>query len=142
MLARARARVTAPHVRFVRHDLRRPLPLAAAAADLVVVSLVLEHLERLEPVFTECARVLRPGGALFVCELHPFRQLAGAQARFVDAGEEARIPAFLHDLSDYLAAALGAGLTLAAARELRDDPATRADAPRVVALTLRRPGGA
>jgi SAM-dependent methyltransferase len=42
------------------------LPVATAAADLVVGSQVLEHLWDQDAFVAECARVLRPGGALVV----------------------------------------------------------------------------
>src|SRR6185436_13665880 len=62
MLAKARARVKAPSVRFVHHDVREPWPVPATSADLVSVNLVLEHVEHIAFVFQEAARVLRPGG--------------------------------------------------------------------------------
>jgi len=85
MLDVARRRVSAAHVRFVEHDITRAWPVEAASVDVVVGNLVLEHLPDLQPVFSEAARVLRPGGELFLCELHPYRQLRGGQAHFEDA---------------------------------------------------------
>ena len=135
MLERARGRVRAPHVRFVEHDIRRaPWPLAAASADLVVVNLVLEHVEHLAPVFAETRRVLRVGGQFFLCELHPFRQLAGGQAQFPDpaTGDVVRVPAFVHEVSEYLNAALDAGFALLRLGEWRDDAADRGRPPRLL----------
>jgi SAM-dependent methyltransferase len=40
------------------------LPLAAGSADLVFASQVIEHVPEPERMVAECARVLRPGGAL------------------------------------------------------------------------------
>src|SRR5207245_2491950 len=77
--------VAAEHVRFVQHDLRMPWPVAAASIDVAVGNLVLEHIESLAPVFAEAARVVRPGGQLFICELHPARQRRGGQAHFTYA---------------------------------------------------------
>jgi malonyl-CoA O-methyltransferase len=122
MLERARARVATDRVRFARHDIREPLPVADAAFDLVLGNLVLEHVERLEPVFAEAARGLRPGGILLFCELHPFRQLEGSHARFVkpETGEVVRVTAFPHDVSDYLGAGIAANLRLVGAHDWRD----------------------
>jgi ubiquinone/menaquinone biosynthesis C-methylase UbiE len=127
MLAKAEARVaslptgSAP-VRFVRHDVRDPWPVEDASVDLVVVMLVLEHVERVEPAFAEAARALRPGGELFVCELHPFRQMDGRQAEYTSTtGDRVRVAAFLHDVSDYANAAIAAGLTLTRLAEWRDE---------------------
>lgn len=136
MLREARRRVTAPTVRFVQHDVRDAWPLAEASADLVVATLVLEHVEALEPIFLEGARVLRPGGTLFSAELHPMRQLLGRQAEYTDpaTGQLERVAAFLHDASEYVRAGLVAGLALVELGEWRDAAAERADPPRLISV--------
>lgn len=140
MLDRARRRVAAPHVRFESHDVRRPWPVDAAAADLVVSMLVLEHVELVEPVFAEAARVLRPGGILFLCELHPTRQRLGRQAEFThpETGETARIAAFFHDASDYVNGAVRAGFLVRRMDEPRDEEAGPIAPPRLLVLTLEK----
>ncbi len=117
MLAQARFKVSATHVEFRRADLTKPWPADTASADLVVGNLVLEHIEHLEHIFAEAARCLEPGGGLFLSELHPFRQYQGTQANFQRGQQTTRIPAFTHNVSDYLAAAEAAGLQLAALDE-------------------------
>lgn len=42
MLSHARERVTAPHVRFVTHDLREPWQLDHQSTDVIIGNLVLE----------------------------------------------------------------------------------------------------
>ena len=112
MLEHARARVTGEHVRFVQHDIRAPWPLATGAADVVVGNLVLEHVEQLGCVFVEAVRVLRAGGRLHLCELHPERQRRGGQAQFVDAatGATRMVPAHRHTTPEYVNAGIAAGL--------------------------------
>lgn len=56
------------------------LPLADGSIDAVVMGYALRHLERLDPVFAEFARVLRPGGQLLMLELFAPRQRALRQA--------------------------------------------------------------
>jgi ubiquinone/menaquinone biosynthesis C-methylase UbiE len=139
MLRQAHARVHSPHVRFVQHDIRTRWPLADATADLVIAMLVLEHIEQVEPIFAEAVRTLRSGGELFVCELHPFRQMYGRQAEFTNSetGECERITAFLHDISEYVNAGLRSGLELTHIGEWRDSNGVQSDLPRLLSLQFR-----
>jgi ubiquinone/menaquinone biosynthesis C-methylase UbiE len=84
----------------MQHDIRSGWPVGDASADLVIAMLVLEHIEQLQPVFTEAGRALRAGGELLVCELHPMRQVCGRQAEFTspETCEVEHSPAFLHDI--------------------------------------------
>ncbi len=141
MLRKAREKVAAANVVFLAHDLLQPLPLPEASADLVAVVLVLEHLPVVAPVVTQAARLLRPGGELFVCEYHPFRQLTGGQARFQPAGSEQtlKVPAYLHMVSEFVTAGIGAGLRLARLDERFDEDASAPEArPRIIAFEFRK----
>lgn len=141
MLERARARIGSPRVGFLRHDVRSPWPLADGAADLVVAMLVLEHVEDLRPVVAEARRVLRPGGTLYLCELHPTRQMLGRQAEFThpQSGEREWIVAHLHDVADYVNGGVVAGLELVRLGEHRDPGAARTAPPRLLSVCFRRP---
>ncbi|WP_224366791.1 class I SAM-dependent DNA methyltransferase [Hyalangium versicolor] len=141
MLKRARQRPGVQHVRFLQHDLRETWPAPDASFDTVTCNLVLEHIEGLSFVFSEAKRVLRPGGSFFVCELHPLRQLQGKQAHFMNpqTGTLQMVRAHLHDISDYLNAALSAGLVLAQAQDCRDASDPRTGVPRLLALRWRKP---
>jgi len=114
MLKRARTRVKDRRVRFVQQDLHDPWPVSNSSADVVVVMLVLEHVERLDPIFAEAARALKSGGEIFIVELHPTLQLMGKQARFTNAkrGESTLVTAFLHLTEDYHHAAISSGFEL------------------------------
>lgn len=139
MLERARARLGgAGNVRFLTQDLRAPWSVADGSFDRVVGNLVLEHIAELAPIFVQAARVLRPGGMLYLCELHPFRQRSGAQAQFgAESGRE-RVTAFLHDVSDYVAAGLAAGLSLRVLEEWWDAPSDRSGLPRLLSQLWSR----
>ena len=140
MLHRARARLADPRVRFVQHDARTTWPLADSSADLIIAMLILEHVERVETVFAEAARVLTAGGQFFVCELHPMRQHAGGQAQFSNTktGERQRVTAFLHDVSDYVNAGLSSGFELRHLGEWRDGEAPANSQPRLLSLLFRK----
>lgn len=140
MLRRAAARVRAGGVRFVEHDLRAAWPLPDGSVEVVIAVLVLEHVESLLHVFAESARVLCGGGEVFLCELHPMRQLAGRQAEFVhpQTGEHVRVPAFLHETSEYVNAGLAAGLEVIHLGEWRDPEAARTAPPRLLSVRFGR----
>ena len=142
MLAQARTRVAAPQVRLVQCDLQQAWPFAEASVDLVVCLLVLEHIADLHMFFQEAARVLRPGGECFVCELHPFRQLQGRQhgSPRQSSGQVVLIPAYLHDVSEYVHASVQQGFALLRLDEWRDAHDTAHTLPpRLLSLHLRVP---
>ncbi len=144
MLARARERLAAQagaaSVRFVRHDVREPWPATLASVDVVVGNLVLEHVEALAPVYAEAARVLRPGGQLLLCELHPERQRRGGQAHFTDvaSGDTVHVPAHRHTVSEYVNGGIAAGLTLRHLGEWLEDGAPDDAPPRLLSVLFTR----
>jgi ubiquinone/menaquinone biosynthesis C-methylase UbiE len=56
--------------------LGEPLPYEDASFDDVVASLVLHYLQDWGPALRELRRVLRPGGRLITCVMHPFADYA------------------------------------------------------------------
>jgi malonyl-CoA O-methyltransferase len=117
MLARARQKPGADQVTFQVHDLAQPLPYSAETFDAVVSGLVLEHIANLDLFFAEMRRVCRPGGRIVVSAMHPAMMLRGVQARFHDAAGETRVAGFPHQISDFVLAALRAGLYIHDLRE-------------------------
>lgn len=117
MIEKARAKVTAPHVTFEIADITRGWPSNDHSFDLIVCNLVLEHIEDLNFIFAEASRVLVPDGRFFICELHPFRQYQGTQARFQRADDTRHIAAFTHHVTDFTNAALASGLM---SREMKE----------------------
>ena len=117
MLSLAREKLKASNVTFSVADITRPWDRANSSVDLVVCTLVLEHIENLSFIFSETLRVLVPGGHFFVCELHPFRQYQGTQANFQTSQGTMDIQAFVHHISDFLDAAKNSGFRL---KELKE----------------------
>jgi malonyl-CoA O-methyltransferase len=132
MLAEARAKPGAERVAFVAHDLHAPLPFPAGAFDLLVSSLVLEHLRDLAPFFAEARRVLKPGGRTVVSAMHPAMFLRGAHARFTDpaSGELVAPGSYPHSVSAFVLAALRAGFRIDDLSEHAPDAALAARVPR------------
>jgi len=140
MLDVARTRVALDRVTLIQHDVRRRWPVDDASIDVVVGNLVLEHLFDVAPVFAEAARVLRPGGVMYCCELHPYRQLRGGQAHFTDewSGEVVFAPAFQHTIAEYVNAAVAGGLTIQRLDEWTETGASATAIPRLLSMQLTR----
>lgn len=117
MIEKARAKVTAANVTFESADITKRWPSEDQSFDLIVCNLVLEHIEDLDFIFAEAARVLVSGGRFFICELHPFRQYLGTQARFQRADDTKHIAAFTHHITDFTNAAMANGLILTEMKE-------------------------
>jgi ubiquinone/menaquinone biosynthesis C-methylase UbiE len=82
MLAKAREKVKSECVEFIEADILKDWPFKPAMFDLVTCSLVLEHIQDLDPIFFRISKVITKGGYLYIGELHPFKQYAGSKARF------------------------------------------------------------
>jgi malonyl-CoA O-methyltransferase len=152
MLAKARAKPGAEGILFIQHDLARPLPLPDKCCDAVVCGLVLEHIADLRLLFAEMGRIGRPDGPIVVSAMHPAMMLRGITARFTDpaTGRETRPHSHTHQISDFVMAALAAGLRIDYVGEHPVDAALVARSPRAgkylgwpLLLMLRlRPGAA
>ena len=140
MLEVARGRAPTDRVSFVQHDVRERWPIDDALVDFVVANLILEHLPDVGPIFAEAARVLRPGGTMYSCELHPYRQLRGGQAHFTDewSGEVVFAPAFQHTIAEFVNAAVASGLTVQRLNEWTETEAASPAIPRLLSLQLKK----
>ena len=117
MIARAKEKSLSDNVIFTVANICQTWPCRDRAANLVTCNLVLEHVEGLSFIFAEAARVLAPGGQLFISELHPFRQYLGTQARFDRDHETTTIEAFVHNVTDFTDAAAQNGLSIQSIKE-------------------------
>lgn len=105
MLAKAKSKITSNKIEFIEADILKPWTFADKSADLVTFSLVLEHIEKLDFMFSEAHNSLNENGLLYICELHPFKQYIGGKARFELNNEIVKLETYVHHISDYLQAA-------------------------------------
>jgi SAM-dependent methyltransferase len=116
MLEIARAKVPAGD--FREADFRE-LPLADDSVDVVVCGIAVSHVRDLVPVFSEFARVLRPGGHLVLSDSRGLiGDIAIQHPRTRRDGTFGYMPGYARLASDYLAAALPLGFEVRRCEEL------------------------
>jgi ubiquinone/menaquinone biosynthesis C-methylase UbiE len=137
MLLKAREKIKAQTVEFVEADIREDWQFAKSDYDLISFSLVLEHIEYLEPVFQKSAEVLKPGGYVYIGELHPFKQYTGTKARFDTEEGKQVVECYTHHISDFIQAATKYGLIPVDINEFFDTP-DRNEIPRILTILLKK----
>lgn len=137
MIDRAQAKIEADNVTFSQTDISQDWPVKAGWSNLITCSLVLEHINDLDFIFREAARVLKRMGKFYICELHPYRQYQGKQARFETEEGLHKLEAFTHHITDYLGAARKAHFHLIDLNEYFDTP-SREDTPRLISLVFQK----
>lgn len=137
MIARAREKVQAENVQFSLMDITRRWEFPSESFDLIVCSLVLEHIQDLMQVFIEAHLALRSGGHFLINELHPFRQYEGTKARFYRSEEKVEVDAFIHHISDFLRAAEERRLSLVRLEEYWHET-DQGKPPRLLSLYFER----
>lgn len=136
MLNLARQKTTTENVEFYQNDISKPWPAESSKFDLVTCNLVLEHIADLHFIYKEAGRVLRPGGQIFLCELHPYRQHKGGQAQyFSKTGDNVPIATYVHSLAEFINEAVAVDLIVSSVREWH---APSDDIPRLLSLLLVR----
>jgi ubiquinone/menaquinone biosynthesis C-methylase UbiE len=107
----------------IRADLRG-LPIRDRSVELVVCGLALTHVRDLGPAIAELARVVRPGGAVVLTDVHPVSVATGGQAMFRrEDGSRAVTRNHLHWMGGYVNAAVAAGLVVERCEEVLVDEA-------------------
>jgi len=136
MLDIAKSKITASHVQFQKADLTKTWELPENHFDLITCNLVLEHIEKLDPIFLEAKNKLIEGGLFFICEYHPFRQYQSKQARFEIDGQVHQVEAFTHHISEFISSAKKHELKLSQLDEWFDSNDN--SLPRLVSLMFRK----
>jgi len=137
MLARAQAKVRAENIRFEFADITQTWGFTDQKFDLVTFSLVLEHIADLRFVFEQAFAHTKPGGLVYVGELHPFKQYQGSQARFDTPAGRVEVPVHQHHITEFIQLAKAVGLHLLDLSEWFDEDDKTAP-PRILTLLLQK----
>jgi ubiquinone/menaquinone biosynthesis C-methylase UbiE len=137
MLKKAKEKINDDKVKFIHADILEEWQFVSSKVDLVVFSLILEHIESLVTIFFKVREVVKVGGYVYIGELHPFKQYSGSKARFETASGTQVVTCFTHHLSDFTNAAKEYGLELVQLKEYFDDQ-DRTQIPRILQLLFRK----
>lgn len=137
MLAKAKEKINSDNVQFIQADITTDWTFTNQLYDLVSFSLVLEHIKNLDFIFKQTATALKPGGHVYIGELHPFKQYTGSKARFeTDTGMQV-VDCYTHHVSDFIQAAMKHSLSIVDVNEYFDAD-NRNEIPRILSLLLKK----
>ena len=136
MLAKAKQKISSPHVQFLQADITIGWTFTNQLYDLVSFSLVLEHIENLDHIFSEVAKKSRGGGYVYIGELHPFKQYTGTKARFITEHGQHVVTCFNHHISEFIQTAKKYGMMPIDIGEYFDDDDTN-KIPRILSILLQ-----
>ncbi|KYG65754.1 hypothetical protein AZI86_01370 [Bdellovibrio bacteriovorus] len=121
MLAVAKKKIESPLVTFKEADFIKETSLGTNY-DVVLESLVLEHVSDLHLFFEKAARALKTKGDLYLSEIHPSRTEQGVMAHFkVNEDTEVHLTSHPHREEDFVLGAGNAGLSLIRAEDILGD---------------------
>ena len=135
MLSKAREKINSDKVQFLQTDITKSWVFTKEKFDLVTFSLVLEHIENLDHIFNEAAKVLIPGGYIYIGELHPFKQYTGTKARYESNEGLQILDCYNHNISDFIQSAKRSGFEIENINEYFDNE-NRTAIPRILTLLL------
>jgi len=121
MLSIAKAKIKSDKVTFLQTDFLRSSNRLIGKFNLLVFSLILEHVENLELAFDVAASFVAPGGHVYIGELHPYKQYSGTKARFETSEGMNVVTCFNHHTSDFTSAAKNHGFEIVVLKEFFDD---------------------
>lgn len=137
MISKAVKKIKNENVHFQQADITQMWSFAAQKFDLVTCSLVLEHIENIHFVFEQANVVLKPGGYVYIGELHPFKQYEGSKARFNNGDGMFVLECFIHNISDYFRAATENNFECANITEWFDED-TSSSIPRLLCMLFQK----
>ncbi|MEX0662365.1 MAG: class I SAM-dependent methyltransferase [Balneolaceae bacterium] len=137
MLKKARQKTSSERVIFKKIDITENWSFTSDGFDLVVFSLVLEHVSDLKHIYKQLHAKVESGGYVYIGELHPFKQYGGFKARFEVNGTQQEVPCYTHNVSDFTNLARDYGFRIVMLNEHFDDD-DRTEIPRILSLLLQK----
>lgn len=137
MIARAKEKIKSDKVSFLQADIIKEWDFTNKKFDLISFSLVLEHIENLNHIFSQASKLLKPGGHIYLGELHPYKQYLGTKARFETNDGLQILECYNHNISDFVKSAGRNGLEVKDINEYFDDDNSTIS-PRVLTMIFRR----
>jgi ubiquinone/menaquinone biosynthesis C-methylase UbiE len=137
MLTKAKEKISPDRVQFLQSDIRNEWAFTNQLYDLISFSLVLEHIQNLDHVFNEVCKKLKPGGYVYIGELHPFKQYTGTKARFDSEDGQQVVECFNHHISEFIQTAKKYKLTPVDIEEYFDDN-DKTGIPRILSILLKK----
>lgn len=133
MLTVAKNKILSENVQFLKANINMDWNFTNKRFDLIICSLVLEHIENIERIIKLISQHLKPGGILYIGELHPYKQYSGSKARFQNAEGEQVVTCFTHHISEFIKYGKKYGLRIDDIKEYFDE--NNEDAiPRILTL--------
>ena len=136
MLDIARKKIISQKATFIETDLNKKWEISNNSFDIATVNLTLEHIDKMDHIFSSLFMKLIRGGKCFVCEIHPKKQLTGSKARFEINRTEIILDVFQHSEEDYIQSAEKAGFKLLTKKDWYDN---QNDIPRLISFLFEKP---
>lgn len=135
MLTKAKEKINNDSVQFLQADITKDWGFTNKKFDLAIFSLVLEHIEDLNPIFNKLSDVIISGGYVYIGELHPFKQYSGSKARFDTEQGQQIVTCYNHHISDFTIPAINNGFNIVSINEYFDDN-DKNNIPRILSILL------
>lgn len=135
MLNKTKEKIKSGKVNFIKQDIEKKWNLSIVKFDLIVCSLILEHVENINFSFKQAFKVLKKGGIFYIGELHPFKQYLGSKARFESGNGTVVLNCYVHNISDFIDCADKNNFQLIDLKEWYDD---KQSVPRLLTSVFKK----
>lgn len=95
------------------------------STDIVISTLTIAHIQRIDEALAEWVRILRPGGSLLITDYHPTALAGGGKRTFNSGGETIVIRNYVHPVQQLAQLAKQFGLNIIDLIEIKIDDSMR-----------------